>query len=371
MKINNISRFLVAGAAVVSSLAVALVPLANQAYAAGQVTTRSIQMSSSHISDTASYVVTFTPQTTGAQSLVMNFCQESPIPGATCTTPTGFSAASAGFTAGTGFTNWVTGTMGAGQFEINKGGTGSNLATSAVSFTITNVTNPSSTGAFYARIYTYNNTSYNGYTNSLLIGTPMDTGGFALSIVNYINVQATVQETLTFCVSKAAPGSACSGTTSANLIIGNGGTPNVLDAAAVYSDTAYTQVTSNASTGVVVAMKTAYSCNGLSKDGGSTCPITGIGSFANLGAGSGKFGLSVADGTGGTGSVSHDTDYGTTAGSYGMGAGVTSTYGDPIESSSGPTTNVNSQLTFAASAAASTTAGVYQTNEMLIATGTF
>lgn len=371
MKTQYFSRLVLSGAVVVGALALALMPLANKALAVGQVTTRSIQMSSSHISDTSvSYLVQFTPQTTAAQSLVINFCQESPIPSATCTTPSGFSVASAGFTAGTGTANWATGTLGAGQYELTKN-TGSNLGTSQVNFTITGVTNPSSTGTFYARIYTYSNTTYNGYTNSTSIGTPMDTGGFALAIVNYINVQATVQETLTFCVSKAAPGSACSGTTAPNLVIGNGGSPNVLDATAVYSDTAYTQISSNASTGVAVAMKTAYTCTGLSKDGGTTCPITGMGAFASMTAGTAKFGLNVADGTGGTGTVSHNANYGTTAGSYGMGANVTSTYGDPIESSSAPTTNVNSLLTFAATAGSSTTAGIYQTNEMLIATGTF
>jgi len=367
--IHHAKRLAVCATVALTAVFLAILPVWLEAYAAGQVTVRSIQMSSSHISDTASYVVTFTPQTTAAQSLVINFCQESPIPSATCTTPSGFSVSSATFTAGTGFTNWATGTLGAGQFELTKN-TGSNLATSAVSFTINNVTNPSSAGVFYARIYTYSNTTYNGYTNSTSIGTPMDTGGFALSIVNYVNVQTTVQETLSFCVSKAAPGNGCTGTSTPNLILGHG-SPVVLTSSQIDTDTAYTQITSNASTGVSVAMKTSYTCTGLSKDSGSTCPIAGIGNFASMSAGAGQFGLNVADGTGGTGTVTHDSDYGTTAGSYGMRAQVTSTYGDPIESSSLPTLNVNSLLTFAATASNTTTAGVYQTNEMLIATGTF
>ena len=53
------------------------------------------------------------------------------------------------------------------------------------------------------------------------------------------------------------------------------------------------------------------------------------------------------------------------------GANVTGTYGDQIYSAAAPVTAIASQLAFAAEAANTTPAGVYQGNEILIATGTF
>jgi hypothetical protein len=254
-----------------------------------------------------------------------------------------------------------------------------------INFQITGVTNTSTTGTFYARIYTFdtdsnatsNYTCPTGTTRGGSLSGEIDYGGVALSTATLINITATVQEQLTFCTSKGAPGNGCTSLTSPNLTLG-AGSPAILGTA-VSTDTAYTQLTTNATSGVVVNMKayksdglTAAGCNGMSRDNFVSCGITGIGAFANLAASSGNYGLNVADGTGGTGSVTHNANYGTTAGSYGMQAAVASgAYGDPIESSSGAVQNVNSQLTFAAAAAPTTPAGVYSAYESLIATGTF
>lgn len=360
------------------ALAMPLLPIfAQDAAAAGQVSTRSIQISNATASASGvSYLVTFTPATTAAQSLVIDFCMNSPIIGGACTTTNDVTATSATFTAGTGTTNWVIGSAGATTVKLNKG-TGSNLGTSAISFTLGNITNPTSTGSFYARVYTYCDTGYGAtcggvYTNQTTLGTYMDYGGFALSTASSISITATVMETLTFCVSKAAPGSACTATSAPTLTIGHN-SPLTLDSSVVDTDTAYTQLSTNANGGVSVALKVTSSttCAGLSRDGGATCGIPGKGAFGAITAGTAAFGLNVADGTGGTGTVSHNANYGTTAGSYGMGTATFGTYGDPIESSTGAVANVNSLLTYGATASTTTPAGVYSTTESLIATGTF
>lgn len=364
-------------AAIFGMAAVLLLPICTQIASAAQITTRSIQMSNDTASaPSVSYNFTFTPATTAAQSLVIDFCMDSPIIGTSCSTTNDLIASSATFTAGTGTSNWTIGSAGATTVELNKG-TGSNLGTSPISFTLNNITNPTTTGSFYARVYTYCDTAYGAscggaYSSPTSLGTYMDYGGFALSTANNVSITAIVMETLTFCVSAAAPTGGCSGTTTPTFTLGHG-TPLALDSTAVDTATGYTQISTDAGSGVVAALKVLSStaCAGLSRDNGTTCGIPAQGAFGAITAGTAAFGLNVANGTGGTGTVTANGNYGTTTGSYGMGASTLSTYGDPIESSTSACANVNSALTYGATAATTTTAGVYTTTEAIIATGTF
>jgi len=376
--------------------------LSGAAFASGgQVQSRFIQLSNSNPSATGvTYNVSFkATSATAVGGIIVDFCADSPITlSGTCTFPTGFTMGSTpsisgltGFTTNTGWT--------ASGYQCGAAASNTQVAvytaasttaptafsTTPINFQITGVTNTSTTGTFYARIYTFSSTSLpnaatycpTGTTRATTLANLQDYGGIALSTANLVNITATVQEQLTFCVTKTSPASGCSGGGAPTLTLGSG-SPAILGTA-VSSDTAHTQITTNATSGVAVNMKafksdglTAAGCNGMSRDNFATCGITGIGAFANLAASSGNFGLNVADGTGGTGTVTHNANYGTTVGSYGMQAAVASgAYGDPIESSSGATKDVDSTLTFAAAAAPTTPAGVYVAYESLIATGTF
>lgn len=374
-----------------SVLATAVVPALSGSVSAAQVTSRKITMSNSTPGATStSYTVTFNPGTSGnIGGIVVDFCGDSPIIGSTtCTLPTNFTLGanvtlSAGFTGmGTGWvaTNSLQGGAAAGQKQVAVLTNSTPQAVSTgtpVSFELTGITNPSSTGTFYARIYTFD-TSANTTTNYTASGTTraaspagqVDYGGIAMSTANVINVSATVQEQLTFCVSKAAPSTGCTGTTTPNVVLGSG-TPVVLGTA-LATDTAYHQVTSNAVNGVSVALKNTSSttCAGLSRDNGATCPIAATGALATINTGAAQFGLRVANGSGGTGTVTADTDY-ASASQYAMTTATYGTYGDPISASSGATTDVNSLLTYGAAAGATTPAGVYTATHSLIATGTY
>lgn len=381
MTINrNLTRRPVALISAVAILfgASAPVVLTAVASAATQVTTRSIQIGNSTVGATTSYKVSFTPQSAGDLSLVIDFCDESPIIGGTCTVTNGVTFASSTLTASNLPTGWTT--IATSGSTVKVAGTTTALTSgTAYSFTITGVVNPTgtastvgATGSFYGRLYTYGTNTYGTYVSATSVGNDQEYGGDALSTVANINITATVMETLTFCASTVAPGTDCTGTTAPTLTLGSG-SPITLGTA-VSTASAYTQLSTNALSGAVVSLKTTSSttCSGLSRDGGATCPIAAIGAFAAMTAGSGTFGLNVANGTGGTGTVTANSNYGTTAGSYGMGtAAPYSTYGDPIESSTGAVANVNSALTYAANAAVTTPAGVYTTTEALIATGTF
>jgi hypothetical protein len=136
------------------------------------------------------------------------------------------------------------------------------------------------------------------------------------------------------------------------------------------------QTSTNAQNGIIVRMKNSNSCGGLSNDGGTTCNIAPVGSTAaTINPGTAEFGLNVASSSGGIGTESPAAPY-STAGEYGMDNtsapdNVTSTYGSEIAFTSGAVSNVNNTLTFAATAANTTAAGIYTANMDLIATGTF
>lgn len=354
-------------------LSVAVLVPANMASAA-QVTSRSVELSSSAASATANYLVSFTAPT-AVQSIVMDFCSDSPIIGATCTAPTGMSLTSATLTVGTNTTGWVKNSSTANNFQL-KNTTTPTTAGASLNFTITGATNPSTVGSFYARVYTYVS-STPGYTNATTLGTYADYGGFAMSTANTISISATVMETLTFCVSGAAPGTGCTSTTTPAVTLGHG-SPAVIDSTQVDNNSSttptYTQISTNAQSGAIVRLKNSNTCGGLSSDGGTTCAIPAAGATPiTLTNTNGGFGLYVNAGSGGTGTVTPNANYNDgTSTHYAMNTtNVTSAYGDAIESSSAPVSSVNNQLTFAAISKATTPAGVYTATMTLIATGTF
>jgi hypothetical protein len=394
--------------AVASALAIAVVlPALVQDASALQVTSRSIEMSSATASATnTSYKVSFTPgQNANVQAIIVDFCDNDPLVGdTTCTLPGGFSiTASPGVTAqssgaGCVLTTFTT----ASQLNSNRtlelaAASPVALTTSgACSFTITTVTNPNTADhSFYARIYTYDTTTHaNSYAAGGSTGV-VDSGGIALSTTDTISITARVMEQLTYCVAAGTStnggtnpiGSACgSGLGSAAITLGHGAN-NVLDASAVDAFAAWSQLSTNATSGAVVRMKASNACTngGLSANGGSTCNIQGTGATAVLvaagGGGTGKFGMCVAPGSNTTADAPYvDTGNGcpsawNATSVYGMdgngATGTTSTYGSQIFHVTGPVSNENNRATFVATAASTTPAGIYTGNESLIATGTF
>ncbi|HSX33633.1 MAG TPA: hypothetical protein VLF91_04835 [Candidatus Saccharimonadales bacterium] len=391
--------------AVALSLAAVLPVLRGHAAAYVQLTARSIELSSSAAGATGqSYLVTFTP-TTAAKNVRIDFCSNSPLFSDSCTPPTSMDASGATFTNGSGFSGWAIAT---GNNASGNANTGASFVTinnasafstgSSINYTLGNIKNPTTTGTFYARIYTYVAQSNDYGANATLPGTVADFGGIALSTANLISITAKVQETLTFCVSgiSLSPSSDCTSATTPTLTLGHG-TPAVLDQTTTDTASAFMQASTNANAGVSIRMKSSNSCAnaGLSSNGGSTCNIPGQDNTAAsaITPGTAAFGLYVADSTTsttttpavtGTGTVTPDGNYhnashtniGTGDLWYGMdntsgSGGVTSTFGDPIATSSAPLSLVNNQLVFGATASLTTQAGIYTVNESLICTGTF
>jgi hypothetical protein len=163
----------------------------------------------------------------------------------------------------------VTNTSGT-TWQVTRGSNGS-VATSAgsglaitappISFTMSNVTNTSAIGAFYARIITFSTgavaTSYGGSNSysSTIPGTAVDAGGVALYTTNSITISAKVQEYLQFClyVSMTATSSACS-YAGASYAVTLGNTYGILSSTTAYDDSSTRwDIATNASQNAVVA----------------------------------------------------------------------------------------------------------------------
>lgn len=434
------------------SVALPLFSFGHAAAAATQLTTRSIEMSDSGVQGgvasgvgsglNVTYRFTFTAATT-AQSLVVDFCQESPIIGDTnCTAPTGLDvsaaavAAVAGPIGGAGWSHiFSTSQIKLAGDPTHTFGPSDSVTGNEV-FDITGIKNPNTVATFYARIYTYQNNSFGGYSSVSSLGTCgpspaydpascyLDYGGIALTTTRTISITARVQEQLTFCVTSSDPVNwttagpnihSCSDAVVVSnpptLTLGTG-SPPVLAATNVDTGNVFTQISTNATHGVIVRIRNSNTtCGGLSADSGTSCqiPATNAGSGAGAtqiqaGATSGTaaFGLFASNGyddpgTGGgptlntinsntctaaaayhTTSHAHfdpnhiadaDTWYGmdtTTANNN-----VESTFGSTLMSCTGAVYHVDNAYQFAATPALSTPAGIYTANMNMIATSTF
>ena len=350
---------------------------------AAQTTERSIEMSSSSKGATGvSYRVNFTP-VTNAAGFIIEFCTDSPLIGAACTEPAStMNLTSVGYVAPV---TAVTGVQSGGSKRVAvtvplTGGT-------PVSAVLTGITNPTAggtNGVLYARITTYADMGSTGYTSATVLGTVVDQGSVALSLTDTIGVTAAVLETMTFCVASVSLDDTCSNAAANPPTIEIGetvGSVKALSTTDVSTGDIFTQLSTNASRGAVVSLKsTVAGCGGMRLVGGpnGNCYITPA--AADFTFGNPKFGLKVDEGTDGTGANGtiqaingyNDTTYLLNYDGVDESDGVTSTYGDPIfDTDGGPVNHKAMKLTFGASINNQTPAGRYSADLSLIATGTF
>jgi len=304
---------------------------------AAVVTDRSIQMSSSVAAQgdgghgDVSYDVTFTPGTTEATgAIVLWFCSNSPLVGATCDAPSGMSFANSGLTAASAGTPSIP-TSSSSPAYVGAGAnyvviTGADLvASTPYSVTVTDVANPDGTdltatgGTFYGRIETFGGNSTastaaaeaaggdaadGGTADGSYITGVVDQGGTADWVGSQIGVTADVMESLTFCTygdpNNGGSGSANSSTYLSGLANGNNGPSTgcvdsangnpstavtlgqtitsgvqALETSAVSYAAGWTQLSTNANGGALVYLQNNGTTN--------TCP--GLTLYGNNGAG--------------------------------------------------------------------------------------
>jgi len=379
-----------------------ILPMAITDAVGGQITTRSITMSTSAASAQAEYSLTFTPATTeAASSLVVDFCANDPLITDTCT----FSAATvptvaSGITASTG----TAGVLGSGT-PIHTISVTTIALTSGTPITINfdatpsnKLTNPTTNVSFYARVVTFNgNTaatsgSTTGYVPANTSGnTPqegslaIDTGGIALSTAANITVTSNVFETLSFCVFQTSCG------TAPVLTLGAATTGALSTASAYDNSNAQYTIATNAGLGVSITMTGTTLCRpgGTCTTGANAFTISAIGTTAaTKSIGTEQFGM-CADTTGVTGTFAAVAPYNDTINNcHSLGTGVyagTSKFGFDDTASTGTNSPGGSQVlastadvptytgtfTFLGDIASTTEAGIYTTSLNLVATGTF
>lgn len=348
---------------------------------AAQLTERTVELSSSSkAAQSVQYKVNFNA-ITAAGAVVLDFCQNSPLIGTACTDPAGFSAASAA-TPTTDFT--IAQTTAAGDDAVVLTGD----ITGAVEFTVTGITNPTASGPLYVRMVTFDTeTNALAYTSTAPGSDEVviDEGSAAVSITDTVGVSGAVLEAMTFCVSGAAITTTnCGSVTAPTVSLAE--TNGALSSTAVSEGSIYSQISTNAAGGAVVNLKSsALACGGLVRAGAPTSCDIAPALATGIANGDAKFGAKVVAATdpaagassNGTFRAYGDTPYYSDSVfklNYveGDGTGITSPYGDPLlDTDDGPASNKNIQITFGASVANNTPAGLYSADLSLIATGKF
>lgn len=371
---NTARKWLYSGVALAVILATIVTALPARAGAYAQVAARSIQLSSTaNAATNVAYKVNFTTvtdnQTVG--SVVVEFCDNSPIIGDTCTAGVGFLDSNFASLTVNNITGNITGltvdTTNSTANRVVLTRTAAAVANSAVSFTLGNgttngFTNPANSNTtFYARVMTFTNTT--GTPPSGDENNATDAGGIALSTASQLFVTAKVQESLEFCVYTDVD--CATGGTAVAL-----GDPNGVLASnsTTYTANASFDIASNAVSGVVVRLKGDTLKSGVYSiaAAGAACLLDPTSTATEM------FGLRMA--TLGSGTVA-TAPYDCISGRHGFDTnattGTTSMFGQQIANTTGATDTTTSAIEFAAKSANTSEAGVYTTTLTLIATATY
>ncbi|HET9059008.1 MAG TPA: hypothetical protein VFN61_03735 [Acidimicrobiales bacterium] len=328
-----------------------------------QLTSRSLTMSNSEsIASGLTYHVSVDTGDAGSvQSIIVDFCSNSPVTGVACTAPGGFSVGTSPSVANLllggavdGGGTWTASSANSGRTLIYTRSAPVSLSSGeSISFDIDNVSNPSATGTFYSRMMIYD-FDQSGYT-ATSPGAYTQFGGFALSTASTIDLSATVQEEITFCVYQSTCGSPV------NVALGHTvGNATVIDSTVVDTQPVDFSLSTNANHGASVSILGST----LTDAAGQTIPaMTTSGSIT---AGTADFGIYLSSlGSG----MSVASPYATSASGYYYGATGTTT--NELASSSAPVNNSVSTITYGVTASNNTPSGIYTASHQLIATGTF
>lgn len=369
---------------------------------AAQITTRSLQLSSSANGSLAAgqnvtYTFTFTipGAASTVQSLDFQFCG-TPLPGTDCEIRAGQSVTGAAIGSQTGLTGWALGTSGNAPTNTWNNGSGvnggrvrltrtnaSNVSSdTAATISFTGITNPTTDNqAFYVRIVAYTDTAWT---------TSRDTGTVANSTAQQIDITARVQETLNFSVGATPvdPTTTCAAFSDSGAV-GLGLAPDyVLDFTQAYDAHSYFRVSTNATNGTLI-----YYSGDTLKSGSNTIDSIGTaGAGTSSVPGTNQFGLAIDPSDNATGRHSF-TNLAANNGSNVAGHAFTYASGDgtitnggtakfqfdttsvttprPIAVSSGTITCDTGSVRYLGNISTTTPPGVYTTTITYIAAPTF
>lgn len=237
----------------------------------------------------ARHTLAFTLGTTGnVGSIEFLYCT-TPLPGTTCTAPTGMDASTVTTVGGTSAAGWSYGTAGnaptasrlrithtaasmtgAQQFIFGAGGTGTDY-----------IKNPTTDNAtFFIRITTFSDTAWT---------TTVDQGTVANATAQQIDITAKVQEVLNFSVGSTvtAPTASCAAFSDTGALALGDPTEGTLSFSQAYDAHSYFRISTNANGGTIV-----YYSGDTLKSGANS--ISAIGTSAAASAvGTSQFGLGI------------------------------------------------------------------------------
>lgn len=344
------------------------------------------------------HTFTFNQGTSGATlgSIFLQYCT-SPLPGTTCTAPTGMDAATivtASVTT-TGFTanDWTvdTTTNATTASGVNYMATDTNsCAGSGVGRTncvlLTRVTpsttaatplftinvgtasgwmkNPTAVGPFYVRVVTFSDNTFT---------TTVDEGAVAGSVNDEVDITARVQEKLNFSVSgtHSAAGASCAALTGgATLNLGDPANNYTLSTSATYYTTNYLRLNTNANSGTTVQ----YAGKTLETTGGTNTIVSlGATAVSNPPFGTAGFGLQIngADPNVSITNLARQTNY-TSDTSFAHDAASTTTPRTIALASAGTTVTCDTvPIRYIGNISTTTKPGIYRSTFTYFATPTF
>jgi hypothetical protein len=174
----------------------------SKAYGA-ELSTRSLQLSTNAAgAHNVMYTFGFSLVTAGTLgSIEFQFCSNDPFIGDPCAAPFGLDALNAQLTGQSGEVGFnIAGSSSVNDIIIQQAPISAGAV--PVSYTFSQVINPTDVGSYYVRILTY--ASNNGS------GPPTDTGGLAFAVASGVNVSAEVPPYLLFCIGAAIADFDCS-----------------------------------------------------------------------------------------------------------------------------------------------------------------
>ena len=326
------------------------------ASAAGQLTSRKLELSTSAGNTAATWTFTFsTTETTALNGITFQVCTTA---SGACTIPTSWTNAGSAFSSLTynssSQSGWTLDNA-AGFLRIKNNSSSTSVANPVVA-TFTTVTNPNTTNeTFFARILTYSGDDFT---------TQVDNGVVAASTAQQITVTASVDESLTFCTGTSGiTNSSCTGATGGTAALGT------LSASATNSVVSQIGVGTNATSGYSVTVNgTTLTCSSCA--GSPT--ISALATQTASTIGTEQFGINLRDNA--TPNVGTDPDGAgdaTPTANYNTVDQFRYVTGDSIASDAEPDSFRRFHVAYIANISTGTEAGNYSTVLTYICTATF
>lgn len=235
----------------------------------------------------ARHTFDFTASGASIGSIEFLYCT-TPLPGTTCTAPTGMDASTVTTVGGTSATGWSLGTSGNAPTASRIRITHTAAAVSTVNFAFgtgsgggtDRIKNPTTDSTFFVRITAYSDTAWT---------TSVDEGTVANSTTQQIDVTAKVQEVLNFSVGSTvtAPGSSCTAYSDSGALTLGDATDGTLSFAQAYDAYSFFRVSTNANGGTII-----YYSGDTLKSGSNSITAAGTSAVAST-VGSSQFGIGI------------------------------------------------------------------------------